>query len=177
MAWRPWRAAGWAVLALVVAAWAERSARELWDSPGYDLSALVVGARVLRDGGSAHLYDHNDRYYNIADTPVFEAAAHELGFVGYAPTAFVHPPLLAAAAEPMAGVPFRTAMRAWLLASLVAPVAGIWLAFRVWAPRWASPWPLALAFALRGWFRAVRYALWLGQTTPFIFLDVALAVW
>jgi hypothetical protein len=174
---RATRAAGWLVLACVVAVWCVRSARAFWESPGYDLSALVVGARVLHDGGRAHLYDHNDRYYNIADTPVFEQAAHELGFVGYAPTAFVHPPLLAAMAEPLAAAPFRLTVRAWLVASLAATVAGIWLAFRTWAPRWARPWPLALAFAALAWFEPVRYALWLGQTTPFVFLDLVLALW
>src|SRR5258708_37377774 len=122
MAPRARRAAGWVVLAVVVAAWGVSSARELWDSPGFDLSALVVGARVLRDGGRANLYDHNERYYNIADTPVFEQAAHELGFVGYAPTAFVHPPLLAAVAEPLADLPFRTAVRASLVAGALTHV-------------------------------------------------------
>jgi hypothetical protein len=169
---RAWRWAGRLVLVTAVVAWAASSVRAFWDTPGYDLSALVVGAKVMHDGAVGHLYDHNARYYNIADSPEFEQAAHELGFVGYAPTAFVHPPLLASLAAPLAATPFRTTAHAWLLASLVATIAGAWLAFRAYAPRWATAWHLAAVFACISWFEPVRYALWLGQTTPFVFLDV-----
>jgi alpha-1,2-mannosyltransferase len=168
---------GRAALVAVLLVWGTCTAKSLWNAPGYDLSALVVGAKVLHDGGVAHLYDHNDRYYNIADSPEFERAARELGFSGYAPTAFVHPPLLAAVCAPLTELAFPTAVRIWLIVSLLATAAGIALAIRVYAPRWATAGWLAVAFAAMACFEPVRYSLWLGQTTPFVFLDVIGAAW
>jgi MYXO-CTERM domain-containing protein len=77
----------------------------------------------------------------------------------------------------MTTTPFRLITRAWLIASLALTIIGVWLAFRLYAPRWSAPVPLALTFAFLGAFEPVRYALWLGQTTPLVFAMVLWSLW
>jgi hypothetical protein len=162
------RAAAYVVLVLVLAAWSAMNVTPAWDAPGYDLSALVVGAKVVRDGGFAHAYDHDREFYNRADSEAFRRAGQELGFSDVS-TPFVHPPLLAVLARPLTSIPYRTVARGWLVAALLATLLGLWLGARFFAPSLRSPLAWSLVGAALVFFEPIRYALWLAQTTPFIF--------
>ncbi len=138
---------------------------------GYDLSSLVVGARLLDTGRSASLYDHDPLVYNVAG-PVARQAAREVGF-RREPPPFIQPPLLAVAARPLARIPFGRVLRGWTLVSAAAFVAGAFLS-ALWAlhrPPRPAEW-LGIA-AVLAFSEPARYAIWLGQTTPFLFLFAA----
>jgi alpha-1,2-mannosyltransferase len=164
----PWLPYVLATLAIV--AWGAFLVGPAWNAPGYDLSALLVGAKVIEQGHAAALYAHNPTFYNLADGPEFLRAAGELGFAGDAPTAFVHSPLVAYAALPLTQWPFDRIMHAWVVASAIATVAGVGLTLYAYAPRWRASIALPLVMLALVPFEPIRYALWLGQTTPFVFL-------
>lgn len=143
-----------------------------FDAPGYDLSALLVGAKLVADGHASQLYAHDPVQYNLANGEAFERAAHALGFTGGAPTAFVHPPLVAWLAQPLTRAPFATVVHVWLVLSAFALAAALWLSLDVFAPRWRNaPTLAALMFAMLA-FEPARYSFWLAQTTPWIMLAV-----
>jgi Glycosyltransferase family 87 len=147
-----------------------------WDAKAFDLSALVVGAAVVQRDGFSHLYEHDPALYNRATSPPFERAARELGFDDV-PTPFVYAPLIAVLVEPLTSVPYRWVARAWCAASALCIALGLLLGIRYFAPELVRT-PLAfagLALAL-SLFEPIRYALWLGQTTPLVFLCVMFAL-
>jgi hypothetical protein len=149
-----------------------------WSAKAFDLSALLVGAKVVRQEGFAHLYEHDPELYNRANSPAFTRAARELGFDDV-PTPFVYAPLIAVAGEPLASasVPHRWVVRGWCIASALFVAIGLVLGVRYFAPALVrTPFAfaaLALALSL---FEPIRYALWLGQTTPLVFMCVMLAL-
>jgi alpha-1,2-mannosyltransferase len=147
-----------------------------WDAKAFDLSALLVGAAVVQREGFSHLYEHDPNLYNRATSPPFERAARELGFDDV-PTPFVYAPLIAVLVEPLACVPYRWVVRGWCAVSALCVALGLALGARYFAPDLVRT-PLAfagLAFSL-SLFEPVRYALWLGQTTPLVFLCVMIAL-
>jgi hypothetical protein len=170
-AWLPYVLATGAVVA-----WAKFLVGPAWHAPGYDLSALLVGARVVAEGDGAALYAHNPVFYNLADGPEFLRAARELGFAGDAPTAFVHSPLVAYAARPLTQWPFARVVSTWVVVSAFAMVASLALTLRAYAPRCRVSVALPLVMLGLVPFEPVRYALWLGQTTPLVFLCLVGAV-
>jgi hypothetical protein len=147
-----------------------------WDAKAFDLSAILVGAKVVRDEGFAHLYEHDPAVYNQATSPSFTRAARELGFDDV-PTPFVYAPLVAILGEPFASTPQRWIVRGWCIVSALFVALGLVLGAKYFTPGYA--WTpsrfaaLALALAL---FEPIRYALWLGQTTPFVFVCVMFAL-
>jgi alpha-1,2-mannosyltransferase len=170
----PW--APYVLATAAIAAWATFLVGPAWNAYGYDLSALLVGAKVVEQGDAAALYAHNPVFYNLADGPEFLRAARDLGFAGEAPTAFVHSPLVAYAAQPLAQWPFARVMSAWVIASAAATAAGLALTLRTYAPRYRASIALPLVMLALVPFEPIRYALWLGQTTPFVFLSLVGAV-
>lgn len=157
-----------ALIVLAIISWIVGLILPNYDEPSYDLSALLVGAKLVADGNAAHLYAHHAVFYNIADDPEFMRAANELGFTGTVPTAFVQAPLIAWVAQPLTHLWYPSVAHGWLLVSAVAMVAAVYLALDAYAPRYKSALP-ALCILLVA-FEPVRYNFWLGQTTPFIFL-------
>ena len=142
----------------------------VWTTPdpqGYDLSALVLSARLADSGRLGLTYEHDPVWYNRVG-PSAREAARQVGFHGE-PTPYLHPPLLSIAARPMASVRFPLLLNVWTVLSAAAFLAGAWLSF-VWA---LDRRPLVLEWAGLLTILVVtspaRYALWLGQTTPFVF--------
>jgi alpha-1,2-mannosyltransferase len=169
-----WRA--WAALFGVLAVWVALDVAPAWNEPAFDLSALVVGAEVTQEGGFAHLYDHDPAIYNEARSAAFTRAARSLGF-DEIPTAFVHTPLVAVAARPLTWLPYPLVARTWLVAAALATLFVLFASARVFAPSLASPSAAAIVLALLLAFEPIRYALALGQTTPFIVALMLGALW
>jgi hypothetical protein len=170
------RIAGWVALVAAALATVVIDVAPGWNAKAYDLSALVVGGQVLHEAGFEHLYDHDPRFYNQANSPAFAHAAQTLGFDD-TPTPFVHAPVLAVLGAWLARFRYASLVRAWLVASTLALFGGLAAGVRHFAPRtFTSPgaWA-ALLFALLP-FEPIRYTLWLGQTTPFVVLLVMLAL-
>ena len=162
------RVAAWVLLAAIASVWAATQVKPAWVAPSWDLSALMVGARVARDEGFAHLYEHDPVFYNIAESPAFRRAAATLGFTE-TPTAFVHAPLVAIAARPLAGFPFPSVARVWVVGSTLATLLGLAMGALHFAPRMRGPLAWGAILAALTPFEPIRYGLWLGQTTPFVF--------
>ena len=155
-------------LAIAAAAWAVWIVAPVLDAPGYDLSAIIVGAKLVADGNVADLYAHHAVFYNLADGESFMRAARELGFTGGAPTAFVHAPLVAWLAQPLTHMHFPTLVAVWAVLSALAFAGCLWLSLDVFAPEWKSLGALAALMIAMLPFEPLRYAMWLAQTTPFI---------
>ncbi len=163
----PWQIGLAAILCVLGAA------RVGWNGPAYDLSALVVGAEVLRVRPSS-LYEHDATFYNLTGSDEYRNAASRLGFQGES-TPFVHPPLVAWVARPLTSIPFHITKRLWLIGAVAALLAGLALLGRVLAPSRDALKATAAVMSVMCVFEPTLYAFWLGQTTPFIFLLVALA--
>ena len=134
---------------------------------GYDLSALLLGARLLEQGHADVLYEHDPEWFNRGG-PAARSAARETGF-RREPTPYLHAPLFAALARPLASRPFSDVLEGWNAAAAGALVAGAFLS-ALWGLR-RAPRPLewlaitvVLVVSEPG-----PHALWLGQTTPFVF--------
>lgn len=134
---------------------------------GYDLSALLLGARLLEQGRADALYEHDPEWFNRVG-PVTREAARETGF-RREPAPYLHAPLFAALARPLASRPFSEVLEGWNAAAAGALVVGAFLS-ALWGLR-RAPRPLewlaitvVLVVSEPG-----PHALWLGQTTPFVF--------
>jgi hypothetical protein len=169
------RVAAWGAFVIAAFAWGIVDVLRAFRSPAWDLSALVVGARVVAEGGYADLYDHDPVLFNVADGPAFRHAARALGIAG-TPTAFVHSPLVAALGRPLAGLPFDDVALVWLVLAAAATVGGLVLAMRAFAPTLRGPFAWAALFGALLFFEPIRYGLWLGQTTPLVFFLTMLAL-
>ncbi len=167
---------GTVALGTACVAWVAALIAPQHDSPGYDLSALVVGAKLVADGDKAQLYAHHAIFYNLADSPAFLDAARALGFTGTVPTAFVQAPLVAFVAQPLTHVSFPVLLQAWNVFSAAALAWGLWLALEAYAPRLRTHPVMALLMLAMLPFEPVRYMFWLGQTTPMIFAAVLGAI-
>jgi len=167
--------AGWASLGLALVLFVAIFVVGLWDTPGDDLSSLVVAGELLRRGQPEHLYDRHPVKFHVVDSAAFVDAARAIGFRGFAHP-FVQVPLVAYAMKPLAALPFGTVRRGWLLASTIAVLAGLWLTLRIYLPWFQQPLGWALVLAALCAFEPLHYGLWLGQTTAFVFLLVVLAL-
>lgn len=154
----------WAAIASL--AW---SAYAMAGGHGDDLSAVIVGAKVLEMQPEA-LYAHDPVHFHVTGDATFERAARELGFTREA-TPFVYPPLIAALAQPLTSWSFPRVAEVWLACSTLAYLLGMMSLTRlVPVRRW---WILPLGLLLASRFDPLLYSLWLGQTTPVIFLLIA----
>lgn len=167
------RRAARAALALGVIGWVLTFIVPTWtDTPyAYDLSGIAIGARLVQEGRTDVLYSHNDVFFNVADSPEFTRVAGEIG-VPKVPTAFVHAPLVAVLARPLAWAPLPVAYRVWTVLSAIALAVALWMALRAFAPSVRGMFALGVLMLLMLPFEPARYAFWLGQTTPFIVLMV-----
>jgi hypothetical protein len=157
------------VLAAAVA-WAVWLVAPNFDAEGYDLSAMVVGAQLVANGDVDQLYAHHPVQYNLADSDAFQHAAHMTGFTGGAPTAFVHAPLVAWLARPLAHTSFANVVHVWLVLSALALAGALWASLDAFAPRIRTLPVLAALMLAMVPFEPVRYSFWLAQTTPFVVL-------
>lgn len=158
----------WVLFGVAVFAWIAAHALPAWSAPAFDLSALIVGSKVLTDRGFSHLYDHDPVYYNLASSPAFTDAARALGF-GETPTPFVHSPLLAVASKPLAALPYALVAHVWLVAAVIAMLGGLQAGARFFAPGVRGPLAAAIVIGALLFFEPIRYGFALGQTTPFVF--------
>jgi hypothetical protein len=134
-----------------------------------------VAGRLLRNGQKAYVYDHDPTLFHIVDSPVFFQAARQIGFRGTAHP-FVQAPLIALAFAPLSDLGFEALRLAWLLLSVVCCAAGIYLSVCLYWPALNRPLTWGVGLALLSGFEPMTYGLWLGQTTPLIFLLVMLSL-
>ncbi len=167
-----------AFLVAALLAWTTATAASAWGAKAFDLSALIVGARVLERHGFAALYEHDREFYNRASTAAFSQEAGALGFDD-TPTPFVHAPLVAIASRPLAAMAYLALEKVWVAAATAATLAGLLLAALHFAPETfrGRPYRFGALLVLLLGFEPIRYALWLGQTTPFVFLAVTAALY
>jgi hypothetical protein len=57
------RVGPWLVLIAAMSLWGAAGLRSAWRAPHHDLAPLRVGARLVKDGGIRHLYDHSTVTY------------------------------------------------------------------------------------------------------------------
>jgi hypothetical protein len=142
----------------------------------WDLSALLVGAKVLAGQGAAGLYEHNATFYNAADGKTFADAAAALGFDGV-PTPFVQAPLVAWLARPLTALSYLAVVRGCMALNVVSAVVGVVVCIELYAPSvWRSRLAVISVVGACAFFEPIRYAVYLGQTTPVIFLLAMLAL-
>lgn len=158
----------WGLCCVTVFAWIAVHVVPAWTDPAFDLSALIVGSKVVTERGWSHLYEHDPIHYNLASSPAFTDAARALGF-DETPTPFVHTPLLAVAGKPLAALPYTLVAHAWLVAAAIAMLGGLYAGARFFAPGVRGPLAAAVMVGALLSFEPIRYGFALGQTTPFIF--------
>lgn len=147
----------------------------LGDATGDDLASLAIAGRMVRTGAADDIYSHDDAQFHLVHSEAFLAAGREIGFGGfYHP--FVQAPLVAWSFAPLSRVPFEALRLTWLFLSLAALAAGFELALRLYAPHLRRPAAWAVFLLGLSVFEPVRYGLWIGQTTPLIFLLVLLGL-
>lgn len=149
---------------------------EMSSGRGYDLIPLATAGRLVSTGRTKHLYARDPQFYNVVNDADFRQAAAELGY-GNEPTPFVYPPLVAFVAQPLGRIGFSVTQSAWAAASILFLLAGVQLTLIVYMPGSRSPLIFGAVTVLLCLFEPVRYAFWLGQTTPAIFALVMGAIY
>ena len=143
---------------------------------GYDLIPIATAGRLVSTGQMDHLYARDRQFYNVVNDADFSQAAAALGYRSE-PTPFVYPPLVAFVAQPLGRIGFSVTQSAWAAASILFLLAGLQLTLVVFVPDSCSPLIFGAVTVLLCLFEPVRYAFWLGQTTPLIFALVMGAIY
>lgn len=157
-----------AILALSVVAVTARGLAPPIDARGGDLAPLVAGARLLARGQASHLYDHDDAFVHIANSPEIVAAAGDATSVGSI-NPLAYPPVFAWLARPLAAVPFRVTWVIWGWTVSVAAAASILLAWRLYGRR-SDPRPLLVLAVALPLLQPYRSLLRLGNVMSLIAL-------
>jgi len=143
---------------------------EYWDSQADDFSSLYVAARVIDEGKVTSLYDHHPSLFHVVPPGEFTHTAEQAGFKGFLHP-YVHLPLFSFLLRPLLWIPYSVATKVVLLVNVCAIMLSLYLilrlAHREGDMRWWSIGIIALSF-----FFPLRYALWLGQTSPLVFLGI-----
>ncbi len=135
-----------------------------------DLSPVYVAAHLMADGKATSLYDHHPYLFNIVPPGPFKETAARCGFTGTI-TPYVHLPLFAWLARPLASLPFSDAATVVLLCNVLAVMVSLFLMLRFAGSQSALRW-LCIAVIVCACFYPLRYGLRLGQTTPLVFLGI-----
>lgn len=138
------------------------------DLPGRDFIQFWTAGRALTAGVSPY-----DQDFQAATQQAngWDAAREPIPFQPY-----FYPPWLAVMMWPLAQLPYRLALAAWLTLSLMATALAAGLLWRSAQPS-GRPTGLALALLLTFTYLPVLHALAVGQLNSMLLLLVALAIW
>jgi hypothetical protein len=163
----------WLALAAALLLWLCGVIGPLYQSStGDDLSSLATAAELLRSGMPEHLYDRRERFTDVSRE--FQQAADAIGVRGYTHP-YVQAPLIAIAMRPLK-VRFESLRRIWFVLSVLAFLAALFLSIRIYVPELQGPFTWTLVFLVLCFFEPLRYALNLGQTTPFVLLALVATI-
>lgn len=139
-------------------------------SPADDFAPIYVAAKLMADGKSASIYDHHPHIFHIVPPGEFKETAEKIGFRGFLHP-YVHLPLVSYLFRPFLFIPYRIMTKIMLVLNFFSLILSLHLILKLIGKglnlRWLSIATLAMCY-----FYPLRYGLWLGQTTPVIFLGI-----
>lgn len=141
---------------------------------GEDLSSSYLACLLISNGEGAHIYDHDDEYFDVVGAqPWLNVARHAQFFDFFHP--YVQTPLWAWSLLPLCkSVSFPVFKFIFLVVALASLAATIEATARVWAPKFLEPIKTAILLLAVSASYPYQYSIWLGQTHAlFIFLTVA----
>jgi hypothetical protein len=141
-----------------------------WYSHGDDFAPLYVAAQLAVDNKVAFLYDHHPDLFHVVPPGEFEKTAHKIGFKGFLHP-YVHLPIAALFLRPILGVPYRSMTKILLLINFLSVITALYLILRLVGKGSNLGW-ISIAIVAMAYFFPLRYGLWLGQTSPLIFLGL-----
>lgn len=129
---------------------------------GIDFMATMTGARVIRDGDGASLYD-----VETQRAAQLRVRAPFLGTSERVLLPYIHPPFEAVLLAPLIDLPYTLLYALATLAAIICVGAALWIMARA-LPIPASTRGVVLLLACS--FSPMLQALWLGQTSPYMLL-------
>jgi alpha-1,2-mannosyltransferase len=141
-----------------------------WYSHGDDFAPLYVAAQLVVDGKVSSLYDHHPYLFHVVPPGEFEETAQKIGFKGFLHP-YVHLPFAAFFLRPVLSIPYRTMAKILLLINFLSLNIALYLILRLVGKVSNFGW-LSFAIFAMAYFFPLRYGLWLGQTSPLIFLGL-----
>lgn len=166
-----WRSLGIALLALLVVAQclylygsiASKASLDVY-ARGIDLTATLVGSRVIRDGDGARLYDLDTQRAALA-----RVLAPDLTYGGGADLPYIHPPFEALIVAPLLALPPGTLYLLWSGLILLATAAALLLLARTLPLGSGITAIVVVAVCAYG---GLHQALLLGQSSPLVLLGL-----
>jgi len=141
-----------------------------WYSHGDDFAPLYVAAQLAFDDKVSSLYDHHPYLFHVVPPGEFEETAQKIGFKGYLHP-YVHVPFMAFFLRPVLGIPYRSMAKILLLINFLSVIIALYLILKLVGKASNFGW-LSFAIFAMAYFFPLRYGLWLGQTSPLIFLGL-----
>jgi len=138
--------------------------------PVYIASKLTSYPESIR----IHIYDHNPIHFDRVNKSVFHTLTKKSGIDRKVIHPYVYPPFIAWQMKPLARFDYEVSKRIVLILNILFFSAGFFLLCATINPR-NYKFLLILAPVLFAFFFPFKYSLGLGQTTPFIFLLLAIA--
>ena len=141
-----------------------------WNSHGDDFAPLYIAAGLVAEGKTLSLYEHHPSSFDLVPSGEFTRKAEEIGFEGFL-HAYVHLPLVSLLCRPLIYVPYYDAVKCLLLINYCAVVLSLLLILRMVSGGFDVLW-LSIAVVGIAYFSPLRYGMWLGQTSPLVFLGI-----
>jgi len=143
---------------------------ENWNSHADDFASIYVATKLVADGKTASIYDHHSYLFHIVPAGEFRKTAQEIGFRGFLHP-YVHLPLVSFLCRPLLYIPYSIITKLLLLINFMAVIFSLYLILKLMDRGFNLRW-LSFAILAVTYFSPLRYGLWLGQTSPLIFLGI-----
>ena len=141
-----------------------------WSSHADDFAPIYVAAQLVAEGKTASLYDHHPYLFHIVPPGEFTETAKEIGFRGFLHP-YVHLPLVSFLFHPLLFIPYGNMTKLLLLINFLAVILSFYLVLKLIGRGFNLRW-FSIAILAMTCFSPLRYGLWLGQTSPLIFLGI-----
>jgi hypothetical protein len=135
-----------------------------------DFAPIYVAAKLMADGKSASIYEHHPYLFHIVPPGEFKEAAEKIGFKGFLHP-YVHLPLVSLLLRPLLFIPYHIMTKLLLLMNFLSFMLSLHLILKLIGRELNLRW-LSIAILAVCYFYPLRYGLWLGQTSPLIFLGI-----
>ncbi|KPJ60387.1 MAG: hypothetical protein AMJ42_01480 [Deltaproteobacteria bacterium DG_8] len=141
-----------------------------WNSHADDFAPIYVAAQLVADEKTASIYDHHPYLFHIVPSGEFRETSENIGFGGFLHP-YVHLPLVSFLCRPLLFIPYRIITKLLLLINFMAVILSLYLVLKLMGRGSNLRW-LSIAILAMIYFSPLRYGLWLGQTSPLIFLGI-----
>jgi len=141
-----------------------------WESHADDFASIYVAAQLLADGKPASIYDHHPYLFHIVPDGEFKETAQKIGFRGTLHP-YVHLPLISFLFRPFLFIPYRIIIKLLLLVNFLAVLISLNLILKLLGRGFNLRW-FSITILATTYFFPLRYGLWLGQTSPLVFLGI-----